>query len=78
MKEVFEKGFLTIRRANKIDRMYDMNYISAEEHINWNPNHHVPYCEAKFIVYIYGGAFAADKFIEWADWIEEKRKARKL
>jgi hypothetical protein len=78
MNEVFERGYLTIRRANKIDRMYDIDFSSAQECIDWNPKHHVSYCETKLIVYIYDGIEMTNEFVEWADWIEEKRKARKL
>jgi hypothetical protein len=65
---------IVITRARKIIQMYDIDFPLAHKDIDWNRQHHVPYCETRLIVYLIGGKELAEKFSEWADEVEKARR----
>ena len=70
-----EKSDIVITRSNKIVQMYDIDFPAAHKDINWNRQHHVPFCETRLIAYICGGKRLADEFMEWADRVEREVRA---
>lgn len=69
-----DRSEIVITRSKKVIQMYDIDFPSAHTDINWNRQHHVPYCETRLIVYLVGGKELADKFAEWADEVEKDRR----